>query len=293
MNIHQSIFLFSFFFCFISKSLSQPTSWSFQNWQSYSKDVPSSNPRWKSEWKIPDQGGWSWPWQEENINYSIVNDPSRSSQEKGILQVTYPAHSMNPNTFPQGGIGFYARPLSLSRPAASLDFSYKVYFPKNFDFVKGGKLPGLFGGHEQCSDGTKSSTCFSTRFMWRENGKGEIYAYIPSRLQTKHLCQTNGNICNSAYGYSLGRGSWTFKTNAWNTVRQVITLNTLGKQDGDITIYINGNQVYKQSNLVYRTSATNNEFGIVFDTFFGGSTSDFKTPKTQHTYFKEFSLKAH
>lgn len=102
----------------------------------------------------------------------------------------------------------------------------------------------------------------SGRFMWREGGKGEIYAYIPPQLQPKALCNENGNVCNSSYGYSLGRGSWTFKTNAWNSVRQVVKLNTVGKQDGQLTVFINGKQVYQQSNLVYRTKATAKTFGI-------------------------------
>jgi hypothetical protein len=149
--------------------------------------------------------------------------------------------------------------------------------------------------------------------MWREGGKGEIYAYIPPQLQSKALCDQNGNVCNSSYGYSLGRGSWTFKTNAWNSVRQVVKLNTVGKQDGQLTVFINGKQVYQQSNLVYRTKATEKTFGIGkwsngndtqltfffwspltdFQTFFGGSSSEYETPKTQHSFFKGFLLNAH
>ncbi|KAI8338018.1 hypothetical protein BC941DRAFT_424365 [Chlamydoabsidia padenii] len=289
----KSLILSFLFLLFVTgESVLAASSWSFKNWQSYAKEKASSDPGWKSKWNIPDQGGWSWPWHGDGFNYDIVNDPSRSSKEKGILQVTYPAHSMNPAASPQGGIGFYARPIKLSHPPSSLELSYKVFFPKNFDFVKGGKLPGLFGGHKECSDGSNSPTCFSTRFMWRENGKGEVYAYIPPKLQIKNICKENKNVCNSDYGYSLGRGSWTFKTNAWNPVHQVVKLNTVGKQDGQITVFVNGKQVYHQSNLVFRTKSTKKTFGIVFDTFFGGSSPEFKTPKTQKSYFKEFSMKA-
>ena len=46
-----------------------------------------------------------------------------------------------------------------------MTFSYKVFFPAGFDFVKGGKLPGLFAGRPGCSGGAARKDCFSTRFM--------------------------------------------------------------------------------------------------------------------------------
>ena len=41
----------------------------------------------------------------------------------------------------KGGAQFYAEPFDLS---THLTFQYQVYFSENFDFVKGGKLPGEF-----------------------------------------------------------------------------------------------------------------------------------------------------
>lgn len=55
--------------------------------------------------------------------------------------------------------------------------SYSVWFPANFSFVQGGKLPGLRGGSDTsgCSGGnqTNGTSCFSTRLMWRSGGAGE------------------------------------------------------------------------------------------------------------------------
>lgn len=51
---------------------------------------------------------------------------------------------------------------------------YEVYFPGSFDFVMGGKLPGMHGGNLQCSGYSSvpnGNNCFSTRLMWRENGE--------------------------------------------------------------------------------------------------------------------------
>lgn len=58
----------------------------------------------------------------------------------------------------------------------SMMVSYEVAFDEGFDWVKGGKLPGLRGGSANgCSGGSQAdgSDCFSTRIMWRTDGEGE------------------------------------------------------------------------------------------------------------------------
>jgi hypothetical protein len=60
----------------------------------------------------------------------------------------------------------YAKPLDLSK-ANYIVFEYQVLFPRGFDFVKGGKLPGIYGGREGCSGGDAAKDCFSTRYMVR------------------------------------------------------------------------------------------------------------------------------
>jgi len=54
--------------------------------------------------------------------------------------------------------------------------TYDIAFDENFDFVKGGKLPGLRGGaNNGCEGGSQpnGTDCWSTRLMWRKNGAGE------------------------------------------------------------------------------------------------------------------------
>ena len=81
-----------------------------------------------------------------------------------LINIRYPAGSYKPSASPVGGTGFYATPIDLST-AKTVSLEYKLFFPADFQFNKGGKLPGLFGGHPSCSGGNKASDCFSTRFM--------------------------------------------------------------------------------------------------------------------------------
>lgn len=77
-------------------------------------------------------------------------DPSINS-----IQVKYPKGSMDPSqtSAPIGGAEFYANPMDVTF-AQNVTLEYEVYFPLDFDFAKGGKLPGLYGGRNGCSGAT-------------------------------------------------------------------------------------------------------------------------------------------
>ena len=42
-----------------------------------------------------------------------------------------------------------------------------MFVPASFEYIQGGKLPGLYGGREECSGGDEAADCWSARFMWR------------------------------------------------------------------------------------------------------------------------------
>ena len=52
-------------------------------------------------------------------------------------------------------------------PALTVTLAYDVFVPASFEYVQGGKLPGLYGGREECSGGDEAADCWSARFMWR------------------------------------------------------------------------------------------------------------------------------
>lgn len=187
-------------------------------------------------------------------NLAFVDDPfpnnpppvTDSSNYTGpVLQVTYPQNSYSDGT--GGGIGG-AQFINLWNASDGSSFnsmllSYEVAFDSNFNWVLGGKLPGLRGGlaTSGCSGGSQSngSSCFSSRVMWRQNAAGEgthaipslhlletdrrvVYAYIPT---PNGLCNDNNIICNSDYGISISRGSFTFSTGQWSRITMLVQLN--------------------------------------------------------------------
>ncbi|KIJ63380.1 polysaccharide lyase family 14 protein [Hydnomerulius pinastri MD-312] len=173
------------------------------------------------------------------------------TNQSSTLQLVYPAHSVNPGSKPAGGADFYATPLNLSG-ALNVTLEYEVFFPADFDWVKGGKLPGLYGGHTGCSGGASARDCFSTRLMWRPNGVGELYLYAPKDKQTKALCSDPQSVCDASYGLSVGRGSFGYNAGNWTRLQQNVVLNTPGKQDGVFTLFVDGKPVINRTDVFYR-----------------------------------------
>ena len=116
-------------------------------------------------------------------NLAFVQDPFPSKPPQGVsdpgsgpvLQVTYAEGSFSHDT---GGTQFYSLWNTTDGSAFnSMMVSYELAFDEGFDWVKGGKLPGLRGGLNStgCSGGNKADglECFSSRLMWRKSGAGE------------------------------------------------------------------------------------------------------------------------
>lgn len=195
-----------------------------------------------------------------------------------ILRVHYKKGSLNPSRKdrPTGGTNFHARLDFI--PSDSLYLRYYVRFADDFPFNKGGKLPGLFGGKVHSGghipDGTNG---FSTRFMWREGGKGEVYAYLPTSVD---------------HGTSFGAGNWSFVPGIWYELEQHVVLNTIGKKDGSIEVWVDGKPILKKENLYFRSVDTLKIQGIFFSTFFGGHDSSWAAPKDTYIDFANFAISA-
>jgi hypothetical protein len=210
-------------------------------------------------------------------DFQVQNDPSVPASE--ILRATYPAGSASPVVTdiygaPVGGGQFFAD-FNLP-PRDALHLRYQVRFPADFDFVQGGKLPGLFGGeHLDGGDIPDGTNGFSTRFMWRPGGAGEVYAYLPTSV---------------THGTSLGRGNWVFTPGLWHTIEQSVVLNTPGQADGIVRVWFDGNLVLTQSGLLFRTTSRLKIEGVLFSTFFGGDDPTWETPVTTYADFANFAL---
>ncbi|KAG8966867.1 hypothetical protein FRC03_011188 [Tulasnella sp. 419] len=227
-----------------------------------------------------------------NSNINVVD-----FQGKSAIKAFFKKGSINPGNknAPAPPLSFYAAgPKSLE--GDHVIFSYSVFFEEGFAFNKGGKLPGLFGGTNNnvattCSGGRHDGGCWSTRFMWRDDGEGELYGYLPLNVgKNKNKCGRNATgVCKSEYGMSIGTGKWKFVPGQWTTISQRVKLNSVGQSNGQVEVYINGKSVLLVDELTIRTE--NNAFarGFSVQSFFGGHDKSWECPKDQNVYFSEFS----
>ncbi|WP_181872703.1 polysaccharide lyase [Billgrantia montanilacus] len=191
------------------------------------------------------------------------------------LRVHYPAGTSSPGEDPLGGAGFYSEPPALAG-AEQACMSYQVRFAPDFDFVQGGKLPGLFGGEAPSGgESVDGENGFSLRLMWREHGQGELYPYVVGHE-----------------GASVGRGSWYFPVGQWVTIEQEVILNDPGSENGVARIWIDGRPVLEQRDITYRTTSSLTIDGLMFSTFFGGTGEGWRTPRDQHVDFAAFRFYA-
>ncbi|KAG5651774.1 hypothetical protein H0H81_007527 [Sphagnurus paluster] len=244
------------------------------------------------------------------------NDPPPFSGNQNlsgpVLQAVYPKGSYSYQT---GGSQWY----NLWNATAGSKFqtmmvSYEVAFDTNFDWVKGGKLPGLRGSTKSnlagCSSGKEKelngTDCFSTRLMWRKNGVGEVYASIPT---SNGLCSKEGISCSKASSTSIQRGSFGFTSGRWNRITLLVRLNDPPNvANGNIQLYYNDLKAIDQQGLQIRTNAQvfANGFYFSYDpasflfslvthdvnnrTFFGGADKTWETPQTAHTYYRNIRM---
>lgn len=214
---------------------------------------------------------------EDNVEILAANE---SGHDEPVLRVHYPAGTSSPgdddNGRGQGGAGFYTEDTALSGSDRAC-LRYQVRFADDFDFVQGGKLPGLYGG-DAPSGGTRADghNGFSMRFMWREQGQGELYEYVVNQEEE--------------YGASVGRGLWHFPAGRWVTIEQEVILNHPQRDDGIARVWIDGVPILEQRGIVYRTSNAVGIDGMMFSTFFGGHGEGWRTPRDQYADFSDFRL---
>lgn len=178
---------------------------------------------------------------------------------------------------------------------------YRVKFEEGFDFSKGGKLPGLAGsetgrgrGVYGCNDDrNQRKKAFSTRLMWRANGRLIYYAYAP--LHKDYVDHSN-DIPNDARKKGQGRCGGdltidTLKVNRWYKIKQYIKLNTVTNgnpnKNGIVKVWINDVLEFQSNDFVLAGTTRVKANSIAFHTYRGGSTDDWASSEDGYAVFDD------
>ena len=197
---------------------------------------------------------------------SIAKDGYR----KKVLQILYPTGQFGPDkSGAQWELPFF-------NVYEELYFSYWVKFPTDFDFVKGGKLPGFIGG-EGNTNGHKPNgkDGWSVRLMWGIDGLVKAYVYHPDQV--------------IQYGDAF---SWehAFIPGRWHHIEVGVRMNKIGQTNGIIQGWFDGQLSLNIDSIRFRDVAELGIDGFYFSTFFGGGDESWATTKREYVLFDEFVI---
>lgn len=158
-------------------------------------------------------------------------------------------------------------------------FSFKFKMSEDFDFGIVAKFFGFVAGGVSTfpPHGTLGANMGPygsyVRLYWREDGSFEF--------NSKHhgMCATCTNV-------KLGYGRFGKITpGKWQTYTMRVVMNTVGKANGIVQVWIDDQLVASVSDIVWRTQTSPQYFGeMMLDSFMGGDDSRFAPSKTQYMW---------
>jgi hypothetical protein len=220
---------------------------------------PYTKERWKADWPGCEfEGG--------------IKEGRVMVTEGQRLRVNFAIGKIGPE---EGGAG-WRMPFGKHEAA---ELSYTLRFSKDFDLVKGGKLPGLCGGPENVSGGRPANgqNGFSARLMWRRDGRGEAYVYHKNQ--------------KGDYGDSFAfPADFRFPTDTPVKVRLAVSMNMPGKSDGVLRVWIDEKLLVERSDMEWRSVDSFGVDGLYFETFHGGGDRSWAPTKPCWAEFGELRV---
>ena len=168
--------------------------------------------------------------------------------------------------------------VNLPKQVDNACMSYDIRFSSGFDWSKGGKLPGLSGvapGVDEglpAGGGKPGDKGWSGRLMWR----------TPTTLDPAVAKQGSPDMATQ-YMYSASQQDYygdvlpwmqRFVAGTWHHVKICYVMNTVGRADGVLRTWLDGNPGLDRTGYVYRTRNDVHIGDLMWSIFRGGSTLD-------------------
>lgn len=163
---------------------------------------------------------------------SVVSEKGQPSPQ--VLSV-----AVGGNVSSDTGASFFWSPASNgNQPDACL--SYDFYLPPDFDFARGGRLPGLFGGNFTglSAPGPQG---FGVRLAWDELGRASVEGVAAVSVDRADVTPE----IRMTSEYQLPRGRWVH-------VDQEVMLGTANQANGVYRLWFDGQLQFEETALVWR-----------------------------------------
>jgi len=168
--------------------------------------------------------------------------------------------------------------------ANELYFLFEVTFNADYDFAKGGKLPGLGGLNLLDANEVKPTGCkaegqqadagFSLRSMFTKDGAAILYAYHQNNPNLD-LPENDGKYaCGEEISYQHNGKAFTFQKTKTYLVEQYVKINDANQANGIVAIHVNGFNVLEKTDMVFSENGQYSINQLFIDIWHGGKTSD-------------------
>ncbi len=199
-----------------------------------------------------------------------------------VLEVRYPKNQVRSKKS-----GMQTRiPFKGNKKYDELYMSYWVYFPKNFNFRAGGKLPGLMYRTDKRD--------MSLRLMWRKNGLLEFYVHYntyPTRAGFDESINWSLKDPYSEPKMKPQSDQVRLAKGKWNHIEMYYKLNTPGKANGIMKGWLNGKlagHIKNNGDFRQKNEKDISMNRLFFSTFFGGKDKEFQPLKDEVAFFDGF-----
>jgi hypothetical protein len=150
------------------------------------------------------------------------------------------------------GAHFFWMPNGVAK-AQSACLSYQVFVPVDFDYSRGGKLPGLFGGFAR-GGASANQSGFATRFAWDDQGAMSVeanFSDLGGSPQSPPPSVYSSNML-------LPRGQWV-------QIDQEVALNAPNAQNGILRLWVDGRLKLEDPAVAWRGSGGMVLSGVLAD----------------------------
>jgi hypothetical protein len=203
----------------------------------------------------------------------------REGPAKVVMAVRLGRGSAFPKTSAgmNGGVSFPWVPVDMP-PAKQACLTYHVFLPIDFDFGRGGTLPGILGGlKDRADDG--SLVEFIARPIWRQNGELTVVGNKVERNK-QDVVRPPSRIP----AINLERGKWV-------QIQQELQLNEFGAANGAFRLWVNRKLVFEKTEVDFLREARQEILGISGDLHFGNEMSDQTAPQDTQAFISPMTLR--
>ena len=213
-------------------------------------------------------------------NSSIVAG-KRGAPSKYILEVNIQKGTGSGlrSTQPRGGISFVWSPFDMKQqPANAACLSYSLFLPPDFQFGAGGTLPGLFIGTDfDPRGGPEIGAGAGARLGWQKDGVIGVNLQFAGKDGWQ-----NPPVVHAQTSWPRGR---------WVAVEQEVILNSAGKKDGMVRLWLDGMLAAENKSIGLRGDESLTLSGVLADVHYGTLSNSGLAPKDTQIRMTPFVLR--